>query len=97
MGNEVSSDDFLLAEDRWFEFWGRQKYVLVNGDIHPDKSFARFLGFQNGIKIKHSTHCTLLMRPSAVRKIKLLAGPYYHALLVTYRTRRNEREKNRHG
>ena len=80
MGNQVSSKDFLIAEARWFQFWGKPY-------LH-DKSFARFLGMHSGIKLKHSTDCTLLLRPSAVKKIKLLAGPYHHALLTVYKLKK---------
>jgi hypothetical protein len=82
MEKTVSSGEYRLAERRWFDFW--------NKPYQSDRSFARFLGMTH-YTVSPRVNYNILMRPEAVKKIKMLSGPYHHALLVTYKLKKEHK------
>lgn len=73
---EINGRDYLKAVERWFEFWP------VSTDT-PD--FNVFLqGEERGLTRSEDGTVVMHFAPEAARRIRLLAGPYYHAILTAY-------------
>lgn len=87
---EVTADEWYTACQRWHDFWHQDRHY------NQKYNFINFLGVVEPIKAKElpdkkgplASHFVVQVGESAAKKIRLLNGPYHHALLTAYRIRK---------
>lgn len=78
---EISGQDYLKAVERWFEFWPTTR----NGMTMETPSFYDFIETEMPpIRKGRAGDAVMQVSPQAAHRIRLLAGPYHHAVLKAY-------------
>lgn len=80
----ISVGDFLLAKDRWHDFWEKELGMCP-------LSFPNYLGVSDLRPVKPNGK--LHVRGSAARKVEMLCSENYHTLLKAYQIRRTAHGK----
>lgn len=80
-GIPISGTEYFKAQAHWVKFWDDQKREIP--------SFSNYLGISGGFKkAKSLLNPTYMLRRSAVRKIQILTGPHWYAVLKAYQIRK---------